>query len=358
MKKVLFIVPEGYESISGIKLPVTQYQKAMEGNVELIMRTLSYHASKEDVEQLAVESNGNPDIIITYGLNQAYPAIKYIKQSHEPIEAIAVLMDSNTLYAKSVKRDIGKNKSSFLNKIKYELKYNLYRHKEGYCLANANKVMYVSEVDKKYVTDSFPCIRAKLYVIGNGIETTGEASLKSHDLYNIKLGFISTFTEAVIEENLKPIVESLMPELMSRKSAAKLIVAGRGMEKELGSYLSRFDYVEYIGSVDQLSSFYDMVDVVVPLTMKPGGILNKIMEAWTYKKCVIAYDYNFIAFPDAISGKHYLSGKNYVEIAEALLDIQNGKIDIDKIGCSAYDLVRSNYTWDKRREQFVKMIME
>ena len=354
MKKVLFVVPKGYKSIGGMALPITQYHDAIREVAQVDFIEVGYHPSTSDFADLS--ANGDYDVALVYGLNQAYGLSKHYLLKHTGIlKTVALLIDSESLYAYSMLNNATTKDVKY--RIKMFLKKTLYNYKENYCLNKYNEVVYVSSVDKEFVEKLFPNHKATITVIENGVSISNRLPQKQHIRNMLKLGFFSTFTPAVVEENLKPIVEVLMPAIVQHYPETKLVVAGRGMGEELRSYLANFKYVEYVGPVKELSDFYSIIDIVIPVTLKPNGILNKVLEAWAYSKTVVAYDYNFFSFSDANRGIHYLCGKDLGEISRIINDIIEGKYDIDEIGNSARELIEKNYTWKSKQEKLIGLLL-
>lgn len=82
-------------------------------------------------------------------------------------------------------------------------------------------------------------------------------------------------------------------------------MAGRGDSSESIERIKMYNHVEYLGEVDCLADFYGQVDLIVTNVIKKW-LLNKILEAWPYGKCVIGYEHIFYAFESAEKGMHYL----------------------------------------------------
>lgn len=353
-EKVLFVVPEDYEKIGGIRLPVVQYNRALENVFICEIRKLSYHPRQDEIRKIFTGID-NYSYLVVYGLNQAFALSKFIYRKNIKFkQTIALLVDSEFFYASSVLSTLSLKKSpkQYLHTLAKKV---LYKSRERVCLTKFSDVLYVSRVDEEFVKCKYKAIRAKLHVIENGIVAPESIKVRKHDYENFRIGFLSTYSPGVINENLRPIVEVVMPSVIKTHPNAKLVVAGRGEEEFLTRYFKQYDYVEYKGAVDSLESFYEDVDIVLPLTLKRNGILNKILEAWSYGKCVVAYDYNFYAFKEAKKDKHYICDTDIRKIANKVIDIINQDVDIDKIGFKSRQMVIEKYDWKSSREYFKKI---
>ena len=357
MNKVLFIVPFDYEKIGGIRLPVLKYIESLKRHsIQVDLKTISYHPKKKEMDNI-FDTNDCRTVVV-YGLNQANSVIGYCKRKKTILafdKLIGLLIDSETLYATSILSSL----NPFLSPKRYfmfYLKSKLYRKREKECLLNFTDVLYVSKVDANYVNENFKLITASIHVVENGIVAPKHFRSRNHNYAFFRIGFISTLSKSVVQENLKPLVEIVMPAVLKKFPNAKLVVAGKGGNQHLADYLSRFPYIDYLGPVSSLDLFYEDVDVVVPITLKRNGILNKILEAWSYGKCVIAYSYNFFAFDSALKNKHYLCGENLFEISTIIEDVISQKYDIDSIGLEARKLVINNFSWAEKQDLFLKIV--
>ncbi|HBW35502.1 glycosyltransferase family 4 protein [Desulfosporosinus sp. BICA1-9] len=362
---VIIFLPKGFNQIGGLKIPINKYCNTIENlyKIKLIEIPLNFNiiAYINLIKKINKLKINEIRAIITFTLNPSYFICKILNISK--IRKIAFLMDSLSLYISSVNEFNKENriKLTIKNKIKYIFKGIIYRFKEKSILLLYDDVIYVSPVDRDFIKKEYQnYIKCKLHVIPNGVDIELSSdkvsgNLKVHEKF-ISVGFLTTFTPAVTEENLKWFLEGYMPKIIVMIPDIKIIIAGRGASIKQISYLRSFSFVEYIGEVDSVKEFYQSVDVVLSTVKKKCGILNKILEAWALRKCVIGLEYNFDAFPNAENRTHYLAANTVEDYIELFLKIKYKEINIEEIGDNARRLVLKEYLWSKCNMKLLRII--
>lgn len=362
-KEALLIVPFDYNQVGGMKFPIENYEKALKTCFDLRVVKIGYGYSKNDFIRIEneIKQQNRTDYIVIYGLNQCNNCMYYLQhifgKLYKNIIRVALLMDCEYLYAGSV---FEKTKWICVNiKLKRLFQKWVYKIREEKCLRWYNDVLYVSSVDADFAKRTYENIKAKIHVIENGIDIPTAYERVSRKAFSpFALGYISHMSQSVIDENILPLLHELLPKIWELSSDIKVIIAGKGMEDVLRQMLNKYPEIEYIGQVGDLEEFYNKVDVIISYTKKKNGILNKILEAWAYSKCVIGYDYNFNAFLKAVNGRDYIGKSETEDIAQAVIDAYSGKIDVHEIGDTARELVRKEYNWCIQREKFLSIFGE
>ncbi|WP_297712631.1 glycosyltransferase [Clostridium sp.] len=366
-KKVIFIVPKDYKKIGGLNIPIGNYSKFLENKYIVEFIFIPYKFDKKDkinfIKKIQDVNWEDVECVISCTLNPAYSFYKLFKKNIKirDIKKVAFLMDSLTLYANSILEfnKIKKIKNTKKRQLEYWLKSKLYKFKERNILRYYDEVVYVSNVDCEYVKDIFKkSISAKLKVIPNGIKKNKSVicdySIKENKYFNI--GFINTFVPGTIEENLQWFLVECMPKIVEVVPNARIIIAGRGASTEQIEFLNGFKYVKYLGEVGSLCEFYNCVDIILSTVEKRNGLLNKNLEAFSYQKCVVGFEWNFFAFDNAKPNKHYLKANNIDEFIKIFKDIQDKKIDINIIAKEAKIFSDTYYNWDESNSKFYNVV--
>lgn len=360
MQKAIYIAPKDYKNIGGLKYPIENYVQALSSKYELTVLEIGYRYSDEDKQRLRrVMAGVRYHILLVYGLNQCSNCIMYLKNTEcwKQIKKFAHLQDSEFFYAKSIYEKMDWHVPK--DKLLYYLKTHVYKHREKRCLDAYDRALYVSNVDADYARATYKNFKAKIHVVENGIDVPDRNILITADKYEdhtLRLGFLSHMSSSIINENVKPLLQDILPELQRRKIAIEFIIAGKGMEEELKALCAPYHNVSYKGYVQELVDFYKSVDIILSYTKKKNGMLNKILEAWAYEKCVVGYDYNFRAFSKATHGKHYLSGKSAYEIVNQIEVLRNKPEQIIQIGLNARELIEKEYTWNNQRRLYLELL--
>lgn len=366
-KQIIFIVPEDYEKIGGLNIPIKNYSNFLKDKYVIDFIFVPYKFKIKDKVNFIMEIEkinwANVECIISCTLNPAYSFYKLLNQdiNIKNVKKVAFLMDSLTLYANSILEfnKIKKIKNSPKRQITYWMKSKLYKFKEKNILKYYNEVVYVSPVDCEYVKDIFRGeISAKIKVIPNGIKKNefiiNNKSIKENKYFNI--GFINTFVPGTIEENLQWFLDECMPKILDIIPNMRLVIAGRGASNEQINFLKSFSSVKYLGEVENISDFYKDVDVILSTVEKRNGLLNKNLEAFSYEKCVIGFEWNFLAFDNAQPNKHYIKANNIEEFIKVFKDIKDKKIDINSVAKEAKIFSDNCYTWNESNNKFYDVI--
>ncbi len=363
---ILFITAPNYEKIGGLKIPATNYKREIErlGNM-FYVSTLPYSITGKKESDKWVEeikrtiAEKQIEAVLVYGLNQPYFVAKHIRQFHPCVRFYAFLADSMSLFATSTLR----NSTQFKDKANMWLRSIVYSYRELACLKKFKKAIYVSNVDARYVKRTYGNrISAEIDVVVPGInapeQLQQDPQKATSDEAALKIGCLTNFGPYEVEHDLRPILDVYFPEILKAYPNATLYIAGRGASEKLQAEMKRQQNVTYLGFVENLSDFYNLVDIVISTVKKECGVLNRILEAWGYAKPVVGYTRNFAAFEDAIEGRHYLVADCAEDFISQIGRIYKKEVNCSEMGKEAHQFVASNYTWRSRAEQMLVLLKD
>lgn len=360
--RVILVVPLDYESVGGYYLPINHYMSALTAyGYEVNIFRLPYHLIGKSKKQKYVRIFSEmyaPDVkaVIPFGLNQCTILIDIV-DIKEMNNCIAFMIDCMRLHAESVLP----YKASIKEWFRTLLRKLAYTYRERKCMKTYSEVIMVSRVDTEYAKEYYRSRRAKINYIPNGIEIVSRTPASEKKVCSdeniLVFGCLTGFSNDTLQENLFPLLKEIFPFVHSRFNNTKIVIAGRGCKPDVKKVLDTIDGVEFIGEVESLREFYSKVDIIVTTVRKKCGIINRILEAWSYGKPVIGYESNFATFEYATSGKEYLVANNKQEFASKIKDIFSGKIDVYEMGMNGMNLVRNHYTWEKSTDKLIQIIM-
>ena len=187
---------------------------------------------------------------------------------------------------------------------------------------------------------------SKYYLLMNGVFPPIKSNKMISDL--LRIGILGAWDDpiAVCENNY--FIQHYFPYF--RKTINKkciLRIAGRG------KYIYKYNNhpgIEVLGKVDKLESFFNEIDVFVSPNPKGCGILNKVLEAFSYGTYVIGHTGSF-------SGLKHFSGcysefTNRNEFIQEMLFFTNNKTTIDERIHLAQEIVKSRHNWTMNYTQF------
>lgn len=299
----------------------------------------------------SLEEIPNGSIVIPYGVLEAYQVIlaKRFRLS------LALLIDAYSLGVKSnFFQFLFKSYVPFTYKIKCLLRYFKYLYLEYRILKDFDRIILVSWGDKEYYENMWLTNKyaSKISVIPNGVNILDYNREHNHN-NTIKIGCLSHWNIDTIYP-FYMFLNEVWKKIPSNKGL-ELIVAGRGLTKEMRDYISDFKNVTIIGEVEKLDVFYDLIDVSLVTMVKKCGIINRLLDGFSYKTPVICRPENLCAFnnlPDCCY--------TYTDVNTFLSELDNIKQKpevMEKKVNMAYEYIVAN-NWDTNYSNFTLDILD
>lgn len=253
----------------------------------------------------------------------------------------------------------------YINKIKFYLKhfrifqydffYTIYSLLRDYRLEtkiikNFEKIVLVSETDINYLKKrAKPSVR--FYCMPNGANFSKVSPKTEAD--TIRLGILSNWWHITLAQENGWFIEEYFACYVKRYPNVKLILAGRG------SYIEKYKNVpnvEIMGEVDNLDDFFKNVDVYIVANPKGCGILNRALDAFAYKTCVIGYKKAFSGF--RYMKDSYLEFDDYNSFEKQLNCLINDPERREILVNNAYKSIMENNNWEKNISNFIEFAMK
>ncbi len=240
----------------------------------------------------------------------------------------------------------------------YDLYYSIYQlfrygYKEFIVLKEFQNIIYASAYDVNLVKRIFP--KKNYYVVPNGVDIHFNSFIKDKKDGTIVLGTISNWNKTALNE-LSWFIEDYFWKLRENHSNIKLLVAGLSENPDISEYLNAFEGVTFIGEVKNLADFFNKIDIFIATVPKGVGILNKVLDAFSYKKIVIGLPQCFNSFPDLKNG--FLTFNNFYELNNCIHLFKNDKLKISKIVETAYSYILKNNNWEKNYCSLIDLILD
>ena len=140
------------------------------------------------------------------------------------------------------------------------------------------------------------------------------------------------------------------------KTGLELVVAGRGMTPEKQAYIERFENVKVIGEVEKLEEFYEQVDVSLITMLKKCGIINRVLDGFSFGVPVMCRPESLLAFKDLPDCCYTYEDANsfMTAIKEIISNPNEALLKADK----ALAFVRKHHDWEKNYEKFSLEILK
>lgn len=225
--------------------------------------------------------------------------------------------------------------------------YFRYHNREMAIIKAYKKVVLVSQKDidalKKDTGED------KFLLLRNGVCL--DRKIKQTNSVNLRLGIISHWTKVSVDET-RWFVNGIFPHLESMYPNIKLIIAGKGDQELAKKYFANKSNVEFIGEVEELDTFFANLDIYVATVPKGCGVLNKVLDAFSYKVFTIGIPASFSGFSDLKDG--YIECKETSDYINAIDTYLNNYDMIRNYVANAFTYISKYHNWDVNYDEFVQ----
>lgn len=286
-------------------------------------------------------------LIIPYGVDMA---LEMINKGYNT--DIVFLADAFTL--------------GYINKIKFYLKNFNFLHYDFfysvYCLLRDyrietkvikkfKKIGLVSETDINYLKNRADS-DTLFYCMPNGANFCHvEPKIESNDV--VRLGILSNWWHTTLAEENAWFINCYFKKYSKTHPNVKLYLAG------IGTYIERFrniPNVEIMGEVGDLNDFFKNIDIFVSANPKGCGILNRVLDAFAYKTCVIGHTNSFTGF--RYMSDSFIEFDDYRSFESTLDLLSNNRELRDKLVRNAYTEILDKNVWEKNITGFIEFALK
>lgn len=196
-------------------------------------------------------------------------------------QGVSAVMDTQDVATVSALRR-ARCAPNFLSKAYYFLQWLFWRRYESRYYPKFGKVLTLTRQDAAALKTIDPSL--DIYPDAIGIDIGPPAVLERQDKA-CRIGFLASFGHQPNVDAALYFVETILPLIRARLADVEFVVAGRNPPEALGKMSA--DGVRCVGFVEDVSSFYGSVDVVVAPLRFGGGIKIKVLEAMACGKPVV-----------------------------------------------------------------------
>lgn len=335
MLKYIYLHERLY-SAYGVKVIVNQLQKMLKDAVVI-----------HNLDMLPDDS-----FVVPYGLLESVEVIRNrrIKKS------LALMVDAYSLGEWSnFQKCWSKSFVSMRYRFESLLKAIKYFILEYEILKKYDKVMLVSWGDKHYYEHNFffKQFAHKIVVVPNGVKIP--APIVPHTFNKngkIRIGCLSPWwgpsyytLQFFLNEVWKKVKD---------KHNMELVIAGRGITPEKKIYMEGFENVIVIGEVDEIKVFYSQVDISLITMLKKCGIINRVLDGFSYSVPVLCRKESLLAFRDLPDCCYTYHDSN--SFIDAINQIASSHDKVRNKTILALEYVRKNHDWDTNYQQITEYI--
>ena len=326
------------------------YSKQHAHGVAVIVNNLMSAFKRNGVDCVRIETlvdRCSEDFIIPYGVKEANELI----ESGLPTR-VCFPADAITL--------------GYLNKIKFYLKINhifnydflysiyayiKYKPKEKRMIDSFDTNILVSPVDIDYFKKHINPSNIKYIYVTNGIELGEPTYQTSSSVFRV--GILSTWKSRQTFEESNWFITKYFKKYARTHRNVQLLIAGRG---PMCKVFEGMQNVHVLGEVSSLKDFYSNIDAMISPNPKGCGILNRVLDSFSYKVPVLGHVGSFTGFPE--SEGCYFSFENYNSFCAQMDLMMNNRDEMKNRANKAYKYILKNNNWNKLYDNLVTKLIE
>lgn len=331
MDRIYILVSEASYKAHGVRVIINQIAKANE-NITVCHK-------KSDIPTGAK--------VIPYGLLMSKSMADDSRFSHDT----AILVDAYSLGESSTLSCFwSKHYIPLTLRLRMVLKYIKFCFYERIVLKKYKKIMLVSWGDKEYyrrniLTKQFA---GKIFVIQNGVEIPSPIKQKEYNSGKLVIGCLSPW--ATITFYMLIVFLNEIWSKMPTHDNIELQIAGRGLDKWKCDLLRKYKNVKVVGEVDKLEDFYSNIDVSLVTMYKKCGIINRVLDGFSFQIPVLCHPNSLLAFKDIPNCCYTYT--DTTSFMKQISEIQQHREEVANKVNAAYNFIIENHNWDKNYTNF------
>jgi glycosyltransferase involved in cell wall biosynthesis len=209
----------------------------------------------------------------------------------------------------------------------------------------------VSPVDIEYFKRHIDPSDNKYKYVTNGIGL-GETAEKTSSS-NFRIGILSPWQSRQIFEESNWFIKEYFKKYAQTHPNVQLIVAGRGPRCKAFEGMQN---VKVLGEVSSLKDFFSNIDVMISSNPKGCGILNRVLDSFSYKVPVLGHEASFSGFPE--SEGCYYSFKDYKSFCSTMDYMMSNREDMKVRADKAYEYIVKYHNWERNYDNLVEYLLK
>jgi glycosyltransferase involved in cell wall biosynthesis len=260
------------------------------------------------------------------------------------------IVDSLSVFMKSrltVKKSLGEKWFDYVNVFwakRYEkVHFSTVRHS-----------IFISPVDQAEAQKNAP--GSKMWVVPNGVDTDFFRS-KGAVPKNDSLLFTGVMDYTPNVEAMTYFIHEILPLVRKRIPNMSLTIAGRNPTTALRSLASRVPNITLTGFVEDIRPFFEEAAVCVVPIISGAGLKNKILEAWSMSKPVVATSFSCNGL-DVVHGQNALIADTPQRFADAVVSLLLNPLQSKRLAEEGRRTIERSYSWESQAALLDKIIKE
>lgn len=230
------------------------------------------------------------------------------------------------------------------------LKWRIVKRYESKALRYPARTVLLSTHDRATLAEANPHANA-VTPIPNGVDTDYFQPDPTRET-ECTLLFTGALDYAPNAEAVEFFIREVQPLLHDRFPNVRLVVAGRNPPNSLQALNS--SQIVITGFVPDMRPYFDEATVVICPLLTGAGIKNKLLEAMSMGKAIVATPIAAEGIP-LIDGTHALIRKDPKSMSDAIAALLNSQATRLTLGTEARAFVENQYSWDAAAKAFEEL---
>ena len=253
----------------------------------------------------------------------------------------------------------------YIEKIKFYLKHlNIFHYDFFYCfycllrdyrietkvVKNFKNIILVSETDINYLKKR-ALAETTFFCMPNGANFCHVEPKTKSDI--VRLGILSNWWHTTLAEENAWFINDYFQKYAGTHKNVKLYLAGRG------SYIEQFRKIPGVvimGEIGDLNDFFKNIDIFITANPKGCGILNRVLDAFAYKTCVLGNKNSFTGF--RYMKDSFVEFDDYRSFEIALNELSNNSERREQLVQNAYAEITEHNNWEKNIIKLLSFIQK
>ncbi|MFH1971314.1 MAG: glycosyltransferase family 4 protein [Patescibacteria group bacterium] len=259
---------------------------------------------------------------------------------HIPDTNVPILLVEQTIEYLVYKHYV-KNQAPLWAKIPFSIDVMKLKFWETHFWKQANRVVVMSESDKKEMLSLAP--KLNIDIVPNGIDIDYFSALPRNEI-TPKVLYVGNFKWIQNVEAANILINEVWPKIKKEIKNVKLWIVGMNITDKLKEYAS--DDIEISEALPDIREAYSKASVLVAPIKGPGGTRLKILEAMASALPVVTTSVGAEGL-GVINGKEALISDQLNEVSKNAIKVLKNKNLSKSLGLYGKKFVESKYTWDK-----------
>lgn len=260
---------------------------------------------------------------------------------HIPKTTIPILLVDQTIEYLVYKHYV-EEQASFLARPLFSIDVAKLKYWETYSWKSADRVVAMSESDKKEMQKLVPGL--KVDIVPNGIDIDYFSVKKRKEIIEPRVLYVGNFKWLQNVEAVNILVKKVWPLIKKEVPNAVLWIVGMYIAQEIKDYATKDILITE--NIPDIREAYLNSSVLVAPIEGPGGTRLKIIEAMASSLPVVTTSVGAEGL-EVVSGKHALVADDWSELAKLSVKVIKNKEFAAKLGKEAYNFVERGYSWKK-----------